>query len=1100
MKKKITVFIILLISSDFLFGQSSYLKLIEKGKYAKVEKKINKAMIKEPKSVELNFAMAILLINRKYSGYNASKSYEYLTVSKNIHSNIFDDKSLKSLNKIPINLDIFYNYTDTICRYALDDAIAVNSVEIFDRYIDFYKNSPVKYIEKAITYRFIAAFTIAMSENTVESFQFFISKYPDAPQLKQATIKRNALAFEIVKQNNNIPDYKEFTVKYPDAIEISEAWIRIHDLAYTLAESVNTASSFKTFIDEYPKSKQFTKAVSLYEEKQFLENTVVGDWESYKSFIMNYPNHKWNTAAIDSIVQLGISLNNVKALKYSVLNCSKSQKDQLIPKYYSIISKDGELSTLETFKTEFADYYQTILSFNTDYECALMARDIGLSSSMDKAESNDEDELNKRLKREGAKTGSIQISLLWNNYNDLDLHCIDPNGEEIYFENPTSSSKGELDVDMNANGPESNQPVENIYWEKGTAPEGIYKIMLNHYSNHGCGYGCKDPTNYFIRIKYNNTIKEFRGSISHQGNSRFNKKLIFSFNFKNIPFGDVELTLDNTEKLNTYIKKSGDKELAFVALQRLISKDLLTKNWSNAIVKINNLKPYFYENKKVDDLIDIISKNSDNSIKIHPIASINSIEGGEYSPIISADNKYIYFCGNSRNDNIGLEDIFYSHHDGIKWSAPIILSSLSHPETNDAPMGISTDRTSIIQFVNGKLGISNKTSENWSEINYFPESINSGNWSGDAMISSDGNALIFSSVRSTNYNYSDELLEEYHASNNYFSDIYVSLKNGDNWLPPINLGLNVNSFYSERSPFLHPDMKTLYFSSDGLGGMGKYDVFKSTRLADSCWNCWSKPINLGKEINTEESDWGYKISTDGENAYFSKKKSANENEDIFSLNLPSHLRPDFVATVSGKLLDKQNKPISAEIKWEDLQTGKSVGQSKSDPTDGSYFIVLPLGKIYGYYIDKNEYFPLSNNLDLRTNNSPIQLSSDITITTFNQMIDEGVSVPVNNLFFEFGKFNILPLSIPELKRIALIIKTNNLKVEIIGHTDNIGDDKSNLFLSDLRAKSVKDFLINEGCDASLLTPIGFGCSQPLTTNETEEGRAKNRRVELKFIK
>ena len=145
-------------------------------------------------------------------------------------------------------------------------------------------------------------------------------------------------------------------------------------------------------------------------------------------------------------------------------------------------------------------------------------------------------------------------------------------------------------------------------------------------------------------------------------------------------------------------------------------------------------------------------------------------------------------------------------------------------------------------------------------------------------------------------------------------DVLISRKdqNGQ-WTEPESLGYQINTPYAERTPFLHPDMKTLYFSSDGHGGIGKLDVFKSTRLADSCWNCWSKPINLGKEINTEESDWGYKISTDGENAYFSKKKSANENEDIFSLNLPSHLRPDFVATVSGKLLDKQNKPISAEI-------------------------------------------------------------------------------------------------------------------------------------------------------------------------------------------
>jgi outer membrane protein OmpA-like peptidoglycan-associated protein len=207
-----------------------------------------------------------------------------------------------------------------------------------------------------------------------------------------------------------------------------------------------------------------------------------------------------------------------------------------------------------------------------------------------------------------------------------------------------------------------------------------------------------------------------------------------------------------------------------------------------------------------------------------------------------------------------------------------------------------------------------------------------------------------------------------------------------------------------------------------------------------------------------------------------------------------------VATVSGKLLDKNNNPVAAEIRWEDLQTGKNVGQSKSDPADGSFFIVLPLGKIYGYYIDKNEYFPISNNIDLRTNNKPIQLESDINIVTFKQMIEEGTSVPINNLFFDFAKYDLLPYSIPELQRIATIIKTNNLKVEIDGHTDNIGDEKTNQILSEKRANSVKEFLVNEGCDVSLLTIVGFGETKPVATNENEAGRAKNRRVEFKFIK
>ena len=1105
MKKHLSLITILLLcTSGFLFGQASYLKLIEKGKYSKAEKKINKAILKEPNDIGHNFTMSILLINRKYKGYNTIKSYEYIITSEKLYSNTFDEKEIKRLNKIPINTITLQNYTDTICKYALDDAIKENTVEAYENYLDLYKITPYNYKISAIEKRDIAAFKIATAVNSEESYQYFISKYPNAIQINEATSKRNERAFDLAKTADNINDYKKFISNYQKAKEVKEAWLRIHELAFMIAEKENTAKAYKKFIDEYPQSKQHKNAFNLFEEKQFFENTTTGDWESYKLFRENYSSNSWIDVAVDSITDIVFRKNNVIGMKYTILNCKEKQREEIISKYYSYISKDGELSTLETFKLEYFNFLNNIPSFNNDYECAVIARDIGLTSSMEKISSNDDDELNKRLKREGAKTGSIQISLLWNNYNDLDLHCIDPNGEEIFYGHKKSSSNGELDVDMNAGEVSSNQPVENIYWEKGTAPEGTYKIVLQHYSNHECGEECLDPSNYFIRIKYNNTVKEFRGAISYvnsqRDNSNANKKLIYTFKFKNLQFGDVEMTPENTERLMEYIKKAGDKDLAYVALQRLISSDLASKNWSNAIIKINKLQSYFKGNKNVDELIKTISKSTDGSIKIYPIASINSTEGGEYSPIISADNKNIYFCGNARADNVGLEDIFYSCKNGSNWSAPLILSALSHPETNDAPMGISSDKTSIIQFVNGKLGLSNKTTDGWSDIVYFPDNINSGNWSGDAMLSSDGNALIFSSVRSVNYNYSDELLEEYHASNNYFSDIYISLKDGDNWLSPINLGSNVNTIYSERSPFLHPDMRTLYFSSDGLGGLGKYDVFKTTRLADSCWNCWSEPINLGKEINTEESDWGYKISTDGDKAYFSKKKSTNENEDIYWLNLPPHLRPDFVATVSGKLLDKNNNPVAAEIRWEDLQTGKTVGQSKSDPNDGSFFIVLPLGKIYGYYIDKDEYFPMSNNIDLRTNNKPIELESDINMVTFKQMIEEGTSVPINNLFFDFGKYNLLSYSIPELKRIATIIKTNNLKVEIDGHTDNVGDEKTNQILSEKRAESVKEFLVNEGCDVSLLTIVGFGKTKPVASNENEAGRAKNRRVEFKFIK
>ena len=978
MKRYLTAIILLCCTSDFSFGQSSYLKLIEKGKYSKAEKKINKALLKEPNDIGHNYIMALLLINRKYKGYDAPKSYEYIIKSENLYRNTFDEKEIKKLTKIPINAIVFQNYTDTICKNALDDAFEKNTLDAYENYLDFYRNSPTNYKNKAILKRDVEAFKIAAASNSVESYQYFISKYTNAIQINDATARRNSLAFEkaksintvdayqnfidiypkaieineatlkrneqaftIAKMSDNITDYKSFIKKYPTANEVNQAWARIHELAFMIAEKENTAKAYKGFIDKYPQSKQYAPAYKLFEEKQFFENTITGNWESYKSFIENYPTHNWINIASDSIYSISKVTENLDALKYCVNNFSGDQRNKALILFHDIYTNDGEKSTLDLFYEKYDDDILESIK-TTDYEIAEQG-------------------------------------------NQLQLH-----------------------------------------------------------------------------LPYN---------------------------------------LANYSEYDNYIRLAAPREKSFVALQRMVSKDINQKNWQVAINKVINYTSYFGDkNKKIVDLINILKAKWDNSIKTIAFPSqINTKEGGEYTPVITADERYIYFCGRNRKDNIGGEDVYGAN---FKSRSPAkVVSELSSANSNDAPVSISTDGTSMMLFKDGRLYSSEKTNYGWNNAIELSNEINSGIWQADANISSDGNALIFSSIREGNYNYYiNSQPGTYHGEVNYASDIYVSLKNNnDEWQTPVNIGSTINTIYCDRSPFLHPDMKTLYFSSNGHGGLGDLDVYKSTRLNDSCWTCWSEPINLGKEINTFGSDWGYRISTNGEKAYFSKSSTENDN-DIYWLNLPPHLRPDFVATVSGKLLDKNNKPVAAEIRWEDLQTGKSIGRSQSDPTDGGFFIVLPLGKIYGYYVDKDEYFPISNNIDLRNNNKPIEIESDISMVTFKQMIEEGTAVPINNLFFDFGKYELLPYSISELKRVANIIKTNGLKVQIDGHTDNVGDDNSNQILSEKRANSVKEILVNEGCAAELLSTVGYGKTRSVASNENEVGRAKNRRVELMFVK
>jgi outer membrane protein OmpA-like peptidoglycan-associated protein len=250
-------------------------------------------------------------------------------------------------------------------------------------------------------------------------------------------------------------------------------------------------------------------------------------------------------------------------------------------------------------------------------------------------------------------------------------------------------------------------------------------------------------------------------------------------------------------------------------------------------------------------------------------------------------------------------------------------------------------------------------------------------------------------------------------------------------------------------------------------------------------------------LSESVSDLGMTFEKAGSDIFNIGKSDGNT--DIMVCNLPIHLKPDYVATISGTIVDKDNQPVYADIRWEDLESGKNVGQSKSDPVDGSFFIVLPLGKIYGYYVDQGDYFPISNSLDLRDSTSAVVIDENISVVSFKQMIEDGAAVPVNNLFFSIAKSSLLPSSIPELKRVAQIIKANDLKVEISGHTDSDGEENNNQVLSEKRAAAVKDFLINEGCNADRIVTIGYGESKPIMSNDTEQGRAKNRRVELKFV-
>jgi outer membrane protein OmpA-like peptidoglycan-associated protein len=487
--------------------------------------------------------------------------------------------------------------------------------------------------------------------------------------------------------------------------------------------------------------------------------------------------------------------------------------------------------------------------------------------------------------------------------------------------------------------------------------------------------------------------------------------------------------------------------------------------------------------------------------------------GREYGPVISPDMRKLYFTGRDREDNIGGEDIYISFYTNNRWTiAKPLAGSNINTESNEYINSISLDGNILVLFGNyadgpgrGDNFFVEKTRKGYSAVIPYPEPINSKYWDADAYLTADGKAILFSSDRPGG-------VGEYKPKGIYHhgmfwgnTDIWVVTKEDDgSWSKnAINLGTVINTPYTERTPFLHPDGKTLYFSSDGHPGLGKSDVFKSVRLSDTSWTEWSEPVNLGKEINTPQEDWGYKISTDGKKAYFSTihDKGFGE-EDIFYVVLPDEIQPEKdVVTVSGKVLDESGKPVDAIIRWEDVELNKEIGVAESDPETGEYFIALPTGRHYAYYADVKGYYSIVNYLDLTASRAYEEIKTDMNVISVEELRKSGRVIKIENIFFDSGKWDIKEESREALKLLYRFLHANrDLMVEIHAHTDNIGSDKFNLELSEKRANSVVEYLIAMGIERERLIPIGYGEAMPVADNSTEEGRALNRRVEFRLRK
>jgi outer membrane protein OmpA-like peptidoglycan-associated protein len=350
-------------------------------------------------------------------------------------------------------------------------------------------------------------------------------------------------------------------------------------------------------------------------------------------------------------------------------------------------------------------------------------------------------------------------------------------------------------------------------------------------------------------------------------------------------------------------------------------------------------------------------------------------------------------------------------------------------------------------------------------------------------------------------------------------DIYVSFLQRDNkWTEPLNLGNDINTAGMEYSPYLAADNETLYFSSNGFSGYGGSDIYISRRLDDT-WTNWTEPENLGPDINSIGDDVFFNIPPSGQFAYYSKTPEAG-NGDIYKIAMPIFYQPAPVVSISGKVVDANtNEPVLAKISYNLLPENSNVGYTVSDSITGEYEILLPVGSAYDYkveasgYTGENDHIDLLDETDFKEIERNIRLSKGEKIEQIAeanksdiQKVDDFVKgeseklILSNSVFFDFASDYLNESSYPVLDKIVEILNEKPaIKLTISGYTDNMGPDQYNLSLSQRRAKSVLKYFTDKGLKKSRFEVEGYGSSQPVASNDTNEGRSKNRRVEFSLI-
>ncbi len=520
----------------------------------------------------------------------------------------------------------------------------------------------------------------------------------------------------------------------------------------------------------------------------------------------------------------------------------------------------------------------------------------------------------------------------------------------------------------------------------------------------------------------------------------------------------------------------------------------------------------------------------------------------EYGPVITADNTTMYFTvrrpdvvgahhynerdqKHDKGEPVFFEDIMVSHKDSLgTWQKPSFIKGPINTKVHEATVSLSPDGQHILYYSSkdgGQILSSELDGDEWKSPKKLPKAVNSDYHETSAVYTADRKKIFFVTNKpKDNLGKGDD----YNFDPNYFThDIFYSEYDDEKekWSAPKNMGDHINTKYNERGVFLHPDGKTLFFSSEGHNSMGGLDIFKV--VYDEEIGKWSKPHNLGYPINTPGDDVFFALSADGRTGYYASANPHGQGkEDIYeitflgiekepitvteeqmlaSLLSPSvdDAKPEQVAVVSaqttilkGTVTDEITKePVVANIELVDNDKGVTLATFKSNSKTGKFLVSLPSGKNYGIVVTATDYLFHSENFVIKKEDAAKTIEKNIEL----KKASVGTVIILKNVFFSTNKAELRAASVNELDRLVKLLKDNpTLEIEMGGHTDNVGTELYNQKLSDHRASAVLHYLTKKGIKKTRLTHKGYGETMPIDTNDTEEGRQNNRRTEFKITK